>query len=73
VAVPNGTTAGAAAAQLRTLVPAHLGAQPHLRAPVPFPYPPYLDRCASISISIMNSGSASPLTSSQLPVGNCFV
>ena len=34
---------------------------------------PYLDLCASISISIMNPGRASPLTSSQVPVGNCFV
>ena len=36
-------------------------------------YAPYLDLCASSSISIINSGKASPLTSSQLPVGNCFV
>jgi len=34
---------------------------------------PYLDRCASSSISIISSGRARPLTSSQLPVGNCFV
>ena len=32
-----------------------------------------LQRCASRSISIMNSGSARPLTSSQVPVGNCFL
>jgi hypothetical protein len=31
----------------------------------------YLDLCASSSISIMNSGKASPLTSIQVPVGKC--
>jgi serine/threonine protein kinase len=39
------------------------GASPH----------PYPDLCASSSISIISPGSARPLTSSQLPVGNCFV